>query len=774
MRKELENIELFDLYNSGKMSPSDSAAFEQKLNANPQMASDFAAYKELMVAYHRSAMSSAIQSHTAATASHLLWKKIGVIAGIATSLVVGYLLLSNYTAPPENLYASEDVTTPIEEVSVIDLTDLPVDTACETPEVLDKTGSGNSKKSTSTDLSQEAPVVFGGLDMWTQPETNSFTLDLKENEVLQGDEGTIVLVEPESFLDENGEIVEGPVKLELAEFLTVDKMILANLTTMSNGTNLETDGMIHLKASKNGKELKINPKKPLQISIPTDELKADMLVFDGEVTNGNINWVDPIEMDKYLVKIDLANLDFLPDDFETELYKGLPYMSRDNVDKAFVDSCYYSLSRANRLYEIADANKNLMPPIRDQSESAKFKYPKKGDTTVESTWYNANLWQKIKSSFTGRYYSRRFEKTIIPEDTLCIGMSNRGYYLLKNNINQFTRLKTGVDPAAVRTIKDEKFKDTWIATREFETRLHHMQKLDNGQELLDTYCQNLDKPMHEIDAQVIPRIGDTDIQDEFKTLLTFKHTTLANSPNAKTLSTFYNKAREENNKEMAKAYQKMGAPGAIAIQLTSKNLNTPATRQAYQFSWSGGSWINIDKYLHLLSKKPSVLLPIYARDSSYHTRVYQYIGFLKNLTSLREQQVASYVGNYPNRSLAQSIGERKGMAISISYQGDNKFRFGMAEFNPYKVDEVTITYEELNPRQLKERLKKLDHSEKYLRNLKQEIVTIKRSVDKNRAEQVKIETDEAQGKTAFKFWKPLALIVYLRESIANKIDKDRE
>lgn len=769
MREELKNIELFDLYNSGKLSASDKLDFEQKLKSDPQLEADFSAYQELMVAYHRSAMNSAILNHKAAYASQLLWKKIGIGAGVVLVGVLSTLFFLNSQDSPNSKYTQASEITQVENINTIQLDDLPTVTDCLVNEKEEPTfyNKNTPEPEKVTDFSKEAPVDFDGLKMWTQPDVETFTLNLKENEIIQGEEGTVILVNPKSFIDAEGELVTGNVELKLAEFVTVDKMVLANLTTVSNGTDLQTDGMINLEASQNGRKLKINPKYPLKITIPTDKVKADMLAFEGEVNDGNINWVNPKEMDSYLVKIDLANLDFLPEDFEKTLYRGLPYLENANVNKAFVDSCYYSLSRLNRTYEIDNSSKLESQYAVVRTEQSK------ADTTVETEWYNANLWQKIKHSFTGKYYSRRFNRNI-EENPNYYTLDYITYCNLFNNINGYRNLKSGVDPGAVKTIRDPKFQDTWIATREFENRLHLMQKLENGQELLDTYCQNLDKNMHEIDAQVIPKIDNEEVKEEFISLFSQKHTTISNSPEAKDLSKFYNEIREKNRLEIEKVNRNLGGSITPTVVLSKKDLNSPANRQAYQFSWSGGSWINIDAYLHILSKKPSVLLPIFADDSSRHKVVYQHIGFLNNLTRLREIEMNGYVGNYPNESIRESRKERNGMAISISYQQGNKYRLGIAEFNPYKVDEVRISYELVNTSELKRRLKKLDGSKKYLDNLKKEISQTRKAILENKSRQKKLETQEEKGKEAFKFWKPLALIVYLKEKIADKIDTERE
>jgi hypothetical protein len=80
---------------------------------------------------------------------------------------------------------------------------------------------------------------------------------------------------------------------------------------------LETDGMIYLNATSKGKQLSINPEKPIYIEIPSHDKKSGMMVYKGERDDdGNMNWIEPQELEKFIIPLDIHSLDFLPNGLE--------------------------------------------------------------------------------------------------------------------------------------------------------------------------------------------------------------------------------------------------------------------------------------------------------------------------------------------------------------------------------------------------------------------------------------------------------------------------
>jgi TonB family protein len=67
-------------------------------------------------------------------------------------------------------------------------------------------------------------------------------------------------------------------------------ILLANLTTTSDNSLLETGGMIHIAAISNNENCKIKDGQKIEISFPTKAKKDDMQIFKGDWDNNRINW----------------------------------------------------------------------------------------------------------------------------------------------------------------------------------------------------------------------------------------------------------------------------------------------------------------------------------------------------------------------------------------------------------------------------------------------------------------------------------------------------
>jgi len=154
------------------------------------------------------------------------------------------------------------------------------------------------------------------------------TLNADSNYVLRTPKGTILKIAKNSF--DVGKNV--PVKLEIKEAYTIQDILLAGLSTESNGKLLKSGGMIYVNATANGDEIKLL--KPMSISIPGEFYDDSMQLFKGELKNdSSINWVDPQPLDssaiakqlargKALFKANCASCHKLEKDFTGPALKG--------------------------------------------------------------------------------------------------------------------------------------------------------------------------------------------------------------------------------------------------------------------------------------------------------------------------------------------------------------------------------------------------------------------------------------------------------------------
>ena len=129
-----------------------------------------------------------------------------------------------------------------------------------------------------------------------QNPVQTFEISPRSDTLITGIHGTKVYIKANSLLFEDGEPVASPVILHLKEVYSLSDMILNGLSTTSDGGLLQTSGMIHLTASSHGKEVELDPKRPVKIHfnkiteahpMRTYLGKKDSMVIDWELDTAN-------------------------------------------------------------------------------------------------------------------------------------------------------------------------------------------------------------------------------------------------------------------------------------------------------------------------------------------------------------------------------------------------------------------------------------------------------------------------------------------------------
>jgi len=469
-----------------------------------------------------------------------------------------------------------------------------------------------------------------------------FQIDSRQDNVIEGRQGTIMVFPKGCFKDADGDIVEDNVNIGLAEALTLQDMLLSNLTTTANGKLLETDGMIYFNATANGKQLTVNKDIPVHIEIPTHKKKPGMKAYKGtRDENGNMNWTDPKELDNYLVIIDMDSLDFLPEGFRMGVEAGMPFRNHKIVTNLLADSLYYSLSYQTQSYE--------------------------GDAVSSGC---------------------------------------------------------GIDPAIIKTIRDKKYQNTFIATREFETRLKEIfRTCDNN--IIEIYINNLGKNLYQSDSLAAIRCDEIRHYESNHVFSHFSEQRLTNvrqgDKYAALLKGYYEKqlaaVRAELLKEkdkLVKELKKKDGKNQAIVDEYSKLLwkREKYRMETYGFKWTETGWVNIDNGT-LPKNWYNRPLEILVENGKQFERVYTYVIYtsIKSLYRLNTTDNENfYVGSDTDRQMIMPR-EELGVAIAIGYKGDvpslsiHEFRTGsdttltlkLSPSSLEKVRDAVRTYEEYAP-----------------------------------------------------------------------------
>lgn len=278
-----------DRYLDGAMNAEEKSAFENEINANPELKKQVDVQSNLRAGIERLGMKTTVS----ATFRKMTLKNKIYKWGVATVAVaaIGTATYFGYNAIAQDNY------------------ELPA-------------------------LNEQGTTLWADADR--NLPTQLFEIDPGKDTVIETESGLIFAIPAGAFMH-----AQNPVTLEIREALTPMDIMKGGLSTTSDGQLLETGGMFYLNARNGETSLQLDPQKPIYANVPTNEIKPGMMLFTGErQTDGSINWKNPKPLEKQLVPVDIHSLDFYPKGF-LHVLEGLGY---DVTDKKLTDSIYYSYS----------------------------------------------------------------------------------------------------------------------------------------------------------------------------------------------------------------------------------------------------------------------------------------------------------------------------------------------------------------------------------------------------------------------------------------------
>lgn len=506
-----------------------------------------------------------------------------------------------------------------------------------------------------------------------------FSINADIDNVIEGANGTTIALPKGCFIDKDGNIVTGDVDVELAEALTLDKMLASNLTASSDGSPLETNGMIYFNAKAKDAELSINKDKPVYIEIPSKNKRDGMMVYRGvRDDNGNMNWIKPKKTEVFLTPVDISKLDFLPDGFEREVKHSMPFGGQSVATKAFVDSLYYSFSTLKETeegsVEIDEVSKRLKENAPQMNEARDNPNKKIENGAYTKGSYNYSNGPPLKNDSSSGDAVKQEQKEI--------------------------------DPARIKALKDPHFNNTLIATHEFEKRLKHIFNTCN-KDILEIYVKNLDKNMWELDQMAADKLGsDSMMALVFKKLAAEKLTNVKDAPEqAQLMSAYYEtqlgKIENELGANKTKMLKLLADKQKVADSMTDAYQKLLWKREKYRmerykFRWTDMGWVNIDTPARIIvtgqGKTNELKLEVKVANGKSYDRVHVYTIYsdINSLYKLNtDDNELHYVGNSKDRTTCMKKGN-KAYVIAVAYKGDNAW-LGVKEYITGSTELINIT-----------------------------------------------------------------------------------
>lgn len=725
MRNELNHIERIEKYLRNELSADEKKVFETELKTNTQLQQQVNQQKQVLDGLQ----TLAIKTQAKNAYSKFKWgknlKKWGGIGGTA-------IVISAAT-----FFAWDYITT-------------------------DKNGNANTYE--LPQFNENGDTLWADADKYLPYQ--KFTINTSADTVIETEDGIVMAIPAGAFLDENGNQVKGNIELEVKEAIHPNDILKSGLSTKSGNNLLETGGMFYINARSEGKSLKIDPAKGIYTEVPTNEIKPGMQLFEGKrLANGQIDWVNPKPLEKFLVPVDIHSLNFYPPNYED----SLAGMSKDAKNKIYKDSLYYSFAslfgadvlKMDSTISYADSVKRPGPIVYKPDDYYIKTKPFGIDFKIENGQLTGKI--EVKTKEQGDKIWEFCNENGLASSCIATYKENDSQVrypmycgVYRTTLGVELDALIGINPSKIKAFWDSKFNNTLLATREFEERLKYIHQTCNSN-VLDIYVNNLDKKLCTLDSMAANAAGaHYDKFMEFaargdgriksgqihleKLRRYYENKTKAYTQAVeKTEKEFWKKNEELREKFQQKSsrfskkdLERVQANFAkeLDINLTEayRQIGKPRIQQAvYGFNVQSTGWKNLDKYVIESTLTRTTL--DYTDPETGKKAVIKYEEFSATVKDRNKfdavfvyvipDQLDSYMRlDEENNIFSEKLNELfKHELVCVAYKGKKTFYAYLQKVSPGKVE---LTLAETNSGELDKKLKVIKQY-KHQKNLLEEV-----------------------------------------------------
>ncbi|TXG37060.1 energy transducer TonB [Seonamhaeicola maritimus] len=331
MEKHIQTIELINDYLNERLSEVEIQIFKNRLKADASFNKEFEDHVLFLEGMKRQQLKADVKKGKQVYIKYKWFKYFGFTSVIVVLVAIVFMHKNSKDAKIEKTNPVEievkdsepflDLTTPKDSSNEILLIDTSkVEKVLQKEEVVEKENIKPQTEITEVKIPEKIPETI--------------TINVAIDSTIICNEGTKLIIKANSFVDDNNQIVTGNIDLKVMEYYKLSDMLLANLSTQSDGQFLETGGMLFIEAKQNDKKLLLNENTLIEIIFPTK--KKNMQMFSGNWDGGNINWnlqketalVDEIELVEIVeeeIDVPFAVIEEVP------VYPGCENLSRNNT-----------------------------------------------------------------------------------------------------------------------------------------------------------------------------------------------------------------------------------------------------------------------------------------------------------------------------------------------------------------------------------------------------------------------------------------------------------
>lgn len=331
MGNNIQNIELINKYLNKELSEKEISNFENLLKTDSNFNTLFDEHTTFLEGLKRQQLKTEIVK-AKQTYIKVKWMKfLGISIVVLMVSALMYINLKSDTtkkpkAQPNDISSTKIVLDSVLSENVLQDTTLNRNTLkTEKGKAEEKVGFSN------IDIKEEVTEV-----LIPKKAAQKFIISSENDTTLICKEGTKLMIKANSFINTNNSEVLGMLELNVTEFYKLSDILLANLTTTSNGALLETGGMLYIEAKQNEFILNLKENARIEIAFSSKVQKENMQLFSGEWKEGTINWT--------LEKQDnpLVNNEIIEEDIEVPfaVIEQIPvYPGCENLQKASGKRC---------------------------------------------------------------------------------------------------------------------------------------------------------------------------------------------------------------------------------------------------------------------------------------------------------------------------------------------------------------------------------------------------------------------------------------------------
>ena len=157
--------------------------------------------------------------------------------------------------------------------------------------------------------------------------SQKFIVSSNKSSKIKGENGTVILVNPNNLETVDGKSINANIEVELKELLNQPQLLKNNAQTVSDGKILVSGGAYYINMTSDGQQLKLKNGKTLSVEFPkvSDD---EMALFYGEKDSlGTINW-QPTEIE---FKINKTNVEFAKAKIALPT-APMPYRANQNLE----------------------------------------------------------------------------------------------------------------------------------------------------------------------------------------------------------------------------------------------------------------------------------------------------------------------------------------------------------------------------------------------------------------------------------------------------------